>query len=105
MCFAPNVRNFSRVWRVWCGLLLQTCATCLAFGGLFVAFCSKREVFFSRLEGFGWFSAPNVGNLSRVWRVLGCVLLQMWVTFLAFGGFLSFYPQLIFFLLSHFFAR
>ena len=39
---APNVGNFSRVWRVLAGLALQTCATFLEFGGLFVLYCSKR---------------------------------------------------------------
>jgi len=36
------VGNFSRVWRVLAGLALQTCATFLEFGGLFVLYCSKR---------------------------------------------------------------
>lgn len=31
--------------------------------------------------------APNVGNLSHVWRVWSCVSLQTWVIYLAFGGF------------------
>ena len=97
--------NSSRIWRVWCGLSLQTCATFPAFGGFGVAYRSKRAQLFPRLEGFGLCFAPNVGNLSRVWRVICVILLQTWVTFLAFGAFLSFYPQLIFFLLSHFFAR
>ena len=52
-----------------------------------MAYCSKRGEFISQLEGCGWFVAPNVRNFSRVWRVLGCVLLQMRVTFLAFGAF------------------
>ena len=40
-----NVRNFSRVWRVWSGLSLQTCATFLAFGMLLCVERSKREEF------------------------------------------------------------
>ena len=30
---APNVRNFSRVWRVWSGVSLQTWGSVFAFGG------------------------------------------------------------------------
>ena len=52
-----------------------------------------------------WLVAPNVRNFSRVWRVWTGVSLQTCAIHLAFGAFLSFYPQLIFFLLSHFFAR
>ncbi|EIK87313.1 hypothetical protein CGSMWGv6119V5_04402 [Gardnerella vaginalis 6119V5] len=33
---APNVGNFSRVWRVLAGLALQTCATFLEFGGFWL---------------------------------------------------------------------
>ena len=102
---APNVGSLSRVWRVCGCVALQTCATFLAFGGFGLAFCSKRGVLFSRLEGYCLCCAPNVRNFSRVWRVWCGVLLQTCATYLAFGGFLSFYPQLIFFLLSHFFAR
>lgn len=50
-------------------LVLQTCATFLAFGGFGVAFCSKCGELFSRLEGLAWRFAPNVGNFSRVWSV------------------------------------
>ena len=49
-----------------------------------VAYRSKRGVLFSRLEGLVWRGAPNVGNLSRIWRVCGCVALQTWGTFLTF---------------------
>ena len=51
---------FSRVWMVVAGFVLQTWGICLAFGGFGVAFCSKRGEFVSRLEGCGWFCAPNV---------------------------------------------
>ena len=49
-----------------------------------VAYRSKRGEFVSRLEGLVWCIAPNVGNLSRVWRVWCGVSLQMWGTFLTF---------------------
>ena len=53
---------------------------------------SKRGVVFSRLESLSYFSAPNAGNLSRIWRVLGCVALQTCATFPAFVvGFASAY--------------
>ena len=42
---APNARNFSRVWRVWSGVLLQTWVICLAFGGFWVVLRSKRGEF------------------------------------------------------------
>ena len=84
---APNARNFSRVWRVVAGLALQTRVIYLVFGGFGVVWRSKRGEFISRLEGLAWCIAPNVGNLSRVWMVLGCVALQTWVIYLAFGGF------------------
>ena len=89
--FAPNVRNFPRVWRVWCGLLLQMCATFLVFGGFGVAFCSKCAQLFSCLEGLTRCIAPNVRNFSRVWRVWCGLLLQMRATFPAFGGFNALY--------------
>ena len=69
-CIAPNVGNLSRVWRVWSGILLQAWGTFLAFGGLLLVLRSKCAQLFSRLEGCGWFGAPNEGNLSRVWRVV-----------------------------------
>ncbi len=87
------------------GLALQTRGNYLAFGGFTVVLRSKRGEFVSRLEGYCLCCAPNVGNLSRVWMVVAGLVLQTRGIHLAFGGFLSFYPQLIFFLLSHFFAR
>ena len=33
--------------------------------------------FSPRLEGCGWFGAPNVGYFPRVWRVWSGVSLQM----------------------------
>ena len=51
-----------------------------------MAYRSKRAQFISRLEGFGLCFAPNVGNFSRVWRVVAGLALQMWGIFLAFGG-------------------
>ena len=102
---APNEGNLSRVWRVVAGLALQTWGVCLAFGGFTVVLRSKRAQLISCLEGLWLCGAPNLRNFSRVWRVWCGVLLQTCATYLAFGGFLSFYPQLIFFLLSHFFAR
>lgn len=33
---------FSRVWMVWCGVLLQTWGICLVFGGFGVVWRSKR---------------------------------------------------------------
>jgi len=38
---APSVRNFSRVWRVWCGVSLQTCATFPAFVVVLVGFSAS----------------------------------------------------------------
>ena len=87
------------------GLVLQTRGVCLAFGWLWLVWRSKCAQLFSRFEGCSWFGAPNAGNSSRVWRVVAGLVLQTRGIHLAFGGFLSFYPQLIFFLLSHFFAR
>ena len=60
LCCATNVRDFSRVWRVIACVALQMCATFLAFGGLWLVWCSKRGEFVSRLDGCGWFGAPNV---------------------------------------------
>ena len=87
---APNVRNSSRVWRVWTGVSLQTCATFPAFGGFGVAYRSKRAQLFSHLEGLVWRIAPNVRNSSRVWRVWTGVSLQMRAAYLTFGAFLAF---------------
>ena len=56
------------------------------FGGFDVVLRSKRGVVVSRLEGNVCVNAPNLGNFSRVWRVLGCVLLQTWGIFHAFGA-------------------
>ena len=53
---------------------------------------SKRAQLFSRLEGLSYFSAPNAGNPSRVWRVVASLALQTWATFPAFVvGFASAY--------------
>ena len=65
-CIAPNVGNLSRVWRVWCGVALQTWGIYLAFGGFGVAYRSKRGEFVSRLEGLWLRIAPNVGYFSHV---------------------------------------
>ena len=67
--------------------LLQTWGICLAFGGLWLVWRSKRAQLFSRLEGLSYFSAPNVGNLSRVWSVRATLSLQTWGIYLAFGVF------------------
>ena len=61
---APNVGNFSRVWRVMAGLALQTCATFPAFGGLWLVWRSKRGEFISRLERLVWRIAPNARNAA-----------------------------------------
>ena len=73
----------------YCCTSLQTCATYLAFGEFGVAYRSKRGGFVSCLEGYLLCGAPNVGNLSHVWRVICCVALQMWGICLMFGGFAS----------------
>ena len=51
-----------------CGYSLRASVS-LVFGGFGMVWCSKREELVSCLEGCLWFSAPNVGNFSRVWRV------------------------------------
>ena len=63
------MRDFSRVWRVWRGVLLQMWGTFRAFGEFGVVFCSKRERLFACLEGLAWRFAPNVSDFSRVWSV------------------------------------
>ena len=63
------------------------CAAYLVFGGFGVAYCSKCAQLISRLEGCGWFGAPNVVNMSRVWRVVASLVLQTWGICLVFGGF------------------
>ena len=57
------------------------------FGGFGVVYCSKCGESISRLEGLVWCIAPNVGSLSRVWRVVAGLVLQMWGVCLVFGGF------------------
>ena len=47
---APNVRDFSRVWRVWSCVSLQMWVIYLVFGAFWVVYRSKREVFISCLE-------------------------------------------------------
>ena len=84
--FAPNVSNFSRVWRGLLGSVLQTRGEFPAFVVTSAILWNICRNFTSRLEGCGWFGAPNVGSLSRVWRVWCGVLLQMWGIHLVFGG-------------------
>lgn len=55
---------------------------CCLFGAyarfFIVVHCSKRAQPTSHLESLGLLIAPSVGDLSRVWRVICCVALQMW---------------------------
>ncbi|RFD75223.1 hypothetical protein AXE76_03270 [Gardnerella vaginalis] len=44
------MRDFSRVWSVWRGVLLQMWGTFLAFGEFGLTYCSKCGELFSRLE-------------------------------------------------------
>ena len=46
------------------------------FGGFGVAYRSKRARLSPRLERYCLCIAPNVGNLSRIWRVIAFVSLQ-----------------------------
>ena len=55
---------------------------------LLVSQRSKRETDSPHLEGLVWCGAPNARKVSRIWRVLGCVALQTWEFYLAFGGFI-----------------
>lgn len=56
---------------------------CLCTFFFIVVHRSKRAQPTSHLESLGLLIAPSVGDLSRVWRVICCVALQMW------GGFVS----------------
>lgn len=52
-------------------LALQMRDLILAFGGFWWVYRSKSGVVFSRLEGYLCRITPNVGILSRVWRLGG----------------------------------
>ncbi len=77
-------RVLFRVWMVYGCAALQTCATYLVFGGLLPVLRYKRAQLISCLEGLRLCCAPNVGSLSRVWRVCGCLALQTRGNFPAF---------------------
>ena len=65
---APNVRNLSRVWIVWTGVTLQTCATFPAFGGFNVTNRSKRAQLISRLESASVLAQFKKSARRLIWK-------------------------------------